>query len=357
MNAMQRSRPALVLAALAVLAATSSSVDGRAAGEDMTTATAAPQVLLRTHLKRPSALAFHPRDGSLWILNHADHSLVIVERPASSKRRVVRLVDTQPHFLWSPSGIAFSRGGSEFATSQDAGAYRGFMGPTLWPGSRAKFKPGIRLGSIHLDMLHHSPHSAGIAAGLDEARREYWVFNGSEGSIDRYFFNQPHPPGDNDHGDGLTYRYATGELERRPNVPAQLALDRASGDLFVADTGNARVARLRATPSLEGSRIIDLGGPKEGPLHLMPDTTVETLVPPSAGLRAPVGLALHAGTLWVGDYATGRIHLFQLDGTAVRTLDTRLGANSLTGFAIGPGGWVYALDSRRNRLVRLRAGA
>jgi hypothetical protein len=36
-------------------------------------------------------------------------------------------------------------------------------------------------------------------------------------------------------------------------------------------------------------------------------------------------------------------------------IDTRLGANSLTGIALGPGGWIYALDARRNRLVRLRA--
>ena len=350
---MQPSRLAFVLAAVVLVVTTSSSSDGRAAAGEASQAAAAPQVLLRKHLKRPSALAFHPRHDSLWIVNHADNSLTIVDRPGSAKRRAVRVVDTAPHFLWSPSGIVFSRGGSEFATSQDAGAYRGFMGPTLWPGARSKFNAGVRLAGIHLDMLHHSPHSAGIAVGLDEERREYWVFNGSEGSIDRYFFNKPHPPGDNDHGDGLAYRYATGELERLPNVPAHLALDRSSGDLYIADTGHGRIARLKTSPSTEGARMIDVGGPKEGPLHLVPDTTVDEVVPAGA-VQAPSGLVLQAGTLWVGDYATGKIHVFRTDGTPVRVVDTRLGRNSITGFALR-GGWIYALDSRRNQLVRLRA--
>jgi sugar lactone lactonase YvrE len=280
---------------------------------------------------------------------------VIVNRPASSKRRILRLVDTHTHYLWTPSGIAFNRDGSEFATSQDAGVYGGFMGPTLWPGARSKFKRDTHLSSIHLDMLHHSPRSAGIAAGVDDSRREYWVFNGTEGSLDRYFFNKPHPPGDNDHGDGLTYRYATGELERRPGVPAHLALDRATRNLYVADTAHGRIVRFATPDSTDGARMIDTGGPKEGPLYLLPETNVETVVPAGAGLRAPSGLALHDGTLWVGDYATGRIHLFGLDGTPVRVIDTGLGANSLTGIALGPGGWIYALDSRRNQLVRLRA--
>jgi hypothetical protein len=221
---------------------------------------------------------------------------------------VIRVVDRDPHYLARPTGIAFSRGGSEFATAQDAG---GFMGPTLWPGARSKFRPTLRLQSIHLDMLHHSPHSLGIAAGADEARREYWVFNGTEGSIDRYFFNEPHKPGENNHADGLAFRYATGELAPQPNVPSHLALDRATGDLYIADTGNSRVARLKTSPSTDGARMINMGGPLEGPLHLMPDTTVEEVIPERAGLRAPSGLALHAGALWVGDHATGRIHLFR----------------------------------------------
>jgi sugar lactone lactonase YvrE len=351
---MTRSRIVLVLAAVALVAATSADGRSGAARAEVAHVAATPQVLVRTNLKRPTALAFHPRDGSLWIVNHSDNSFAIVERPTSPKRRVVHVDDTSRHYLWRPSGIAFSRGGAEFATSQDVGGLQGFMGPTLWPGARSKFKPSTILQQIHLDMLHHSPDSVGIAAGADEARREYWVVNGTEGSIDRYFFNEPHPPGKNDHADGLAYRYATGELARLRDVPSHLALDRQTGYLYVADTGNSRVARLKTGPSTDGARMIDMGRPLEGPLYLMPETTLETFVPAGAGLNAPSGLALHAGSLWVGDYATGRIHVLRLDGTQQRVIDTRLGANSLTGIALR-GGWIYALDARRNRLVRLRA--
>jgi sugar lactone lactonase YvrE len=351
----RQARGTLVLAGAVLLALAAASAEGQAVSAGPEVTYAKPQVLLRNQLRRPAALAFHPRHGSLWIVNHGANSLVIVDRAASAKRRVLRIVDTGPHFLWTPSGIAFNRDGSEFATSQDAGVYGGFMGPTLWPGARSKFKAGTRLAAIHLDMLHHSPRSAGIAAGVDETRREYWVFNGTEGSVDRYFFNKPHPPGDNDHGDGLTYRYATGELERRPGVPAHLALDRATGNLYVADTAHSRVVRFATPDSTDGARMIATGGPKEGPLYLLPETSVETVVAEGAGLQAPSGLALHDGTLWVGDYATGRIHLFGLDGTPVRVIETGLGANSLTGITLGPGGWIYALDARRHRLVRLRA--
>lgn len=347
--------PAVALALALVASVSASPVDRAAAGEKIAYEKAATQVLLRTKLKQPSALAFHPRDGSLWILNHGNNSLTIVVRPALRTRQVVRVVETVRHYLWNPTGIAFSRDGSEFATAQDAFGDRGRMGPTLWPGQRSKFRAGVFPQSIHLDMLHHSPHSVGIAAGADESRREYWVFNGHAGSIDRYFFNKPHPPGASDHSDGLAYRYADGQLARRANLPGHLALDRAGGHLYIADTANRRVARLETPASTDGARMIDPGWPSEGPLYLVQDTAVETVIPPSAGLGAPSGLVLHAGKLWVGDYATGRIHVFRLDATPVRVIDTRLGPNSLTGFAVTAGGWIYALDSRRNHLVRLRA--
>ena len=315
---MQRSRPALVLAALVVLAATSSSVDGRAAADGQTSAAAAPQVLLKTGLRRPTALAFHPRDGSLWILNHADNSSAIVARPASPKRRVVHVVDTGPHYLWRPSGIAFARGGAEFATSQDVAGYRGFMGPTLWPGARSKFKPGTRLQGIHLDMLHHSPHALGIAAGLDETRREYWVFNGIEGSIDRYFFNEPHPPGANDHGDGLCVPLRA----RRPRRMKKFRLisrsiaRRAISTSRTRATAGSRSSRRRPPPRRTHHRHRERRGrtsqPDDG--HDGRDGRF----PGRRGAHRPLRSGAAPGDARAGDHATGRIHAFRLDGTPVR---------------------------------------
>ncbi len=85
----------------------------------------------------------------------------------------------------------------------------------------------------------------GRRAGRDP--REYWVFNGLDGAIDRYYFYEPHVLGGDDHSDGVTLRYAPGALRRVSGVPGHLALDVASGSLSICDTGNARVARLDTT--------------------------------------------------------------------------------------------------------------
>jgi hypothetical protein len=53
---------------------------------------------------------------------------------------------------------------------------------------------------------------------------------------------------------------------------------------------------------------------------------------------------LHAGTVWVGDSATGRINVYRLDGTRVRVIDTQLGRDRLAGFAVGPDGRLSVLD-------------
>jgi DNA-binding beta-propeller fold protein YncE len=350
-------RLCLIAGGTAAVAASASAWTGEFHSHAALEAVAKPavQVILRSKLDHPTGLAVDPRNGSLWIVNRGDNGITIVERPGSRRPVVLHSVDYGKHYLWRPAAIAFSRGGDEFATAQDAGGFGSRMGPTLWPGNAGAFRGNAHLHRIHLDMLHHSPHSIGIAAGADEARREYWVFNGAARSIDRYFFNEPHPPGGNDHGDGLTYRYAEGEVRRGPKVPGHLALDRANGHLYIADTGHRRIARLSTSTSTGTPHLLNAGSALEGPLYEVQGSTVETVVPPSAGLKAPSGLLLHAGALWIGDYGTGRIHVFRLDGTRVRTIDTRLGRNSITGIALSSDGWLYVLDVRRNRLVRLRA--
>jgi DNA-binding beta-propeller fold protein YncE len=348
---------ALIAGAAAAIAASASAWTGgvHAPRSLETVAKPAMQVILRSKLDYPTGLAVDPRNGSLWIVNRGNNSITIVDRPGSRRRVVLHSVDYAKHYLWRPAAIAFSRGGNEFATAQDIGGFGMRMGPTLWPGNASFYRGNLHLHRIHLDMLHHSPQAVGIAAGADETRREHWVFNGAARSIDRYFFNEPHSPGANDHGDGLTYRYAAGEVRRRSKVPGHLALDRANGHLYIADTGNRRIARLVVPASVASTRLLDGGSRLEGPLHEVQGSTVETVVPPSAGLQAPSGLVLHAGTLWVGDYATGRVHVFRLDGSRLRVIDTGLGRNSLTGLALSPDGWLYVLDARRNRVLRLRA--
>jgi 6-phosphogluconolactonase (cycloisomerase 2 family) len=64
---------------------------------------------------------------------------------------------------------------------------------------------------------------------------------------------------------------------------------------------------------------------------------------------------LHGSTVWVGDDATGRIHVYRLDGTQLRVINTRLGRDRLTGFRVDSDGSLSVLDVRENRTLRLRA--
>ena len=140
------------------------------------------------------------------------------------------------------------------------------MGPSLWsadPDIFASTNPAavnylsnlygfyVDLGS-HLDMLHESPLCMGIAWETDNV---YWVFDGSDGSIVRYDFAEDHDVGYDDHSDGIIARYVTGRVSRVADVPSHLVYDDSSGLLYIADTGNNRVAVLDTTSGKRGQNL------------------------------------------------------------------------------------------------------
>lgn len=324
----------------------------------------ASRVVVRTLLSRgldtPTAMAVNPHDGALWIVNRGDDSSVVVDAVGRSNQRSVKYRDDSDHFMNNPMAIAFSKGRNEFATIQDTdNDYNGraygnnFMGPTVFSADRSIYDGGA---SSHLDMLHHSPDSVGIAAGEDSRSREYWVFNGDSGAIDRYFFHEPHELGGHDHSDGETFRYGAGSLKRIAGVPGHLALDERTGTLYIADTGNHRIARLDTRGDVSDATPIR-GYHDETPLYRVGGARIESVTSSSAGLVAPSGLLLQKGKLVVGDYATGHVKVFTQDGELVGDLDTGLGANALTGLAASPDGTLLALDAKRDRLVEIEVRA
>lgn len=322
----------------------------------------AARVRLRTLLDQalvyPTDLAFHA-DGSLWITDRERDGVVVIFDGGLPTLRGNVYLDDSNHFNNNPMALAFSSARQEFATALDnRNDYNGgavpnnFMGPTLWPTSHSEF---TGTASSHLDMLHHSPNAVGIAAGAPWSGggadpREYWVFNGDKGSIDRYFFREPHVPGGHDHSDGLTFRYGTG-LSRVEAVPGHLALDAQSGILYIADTGNGRIATLDtgATTFSSASRI--RGHHEETPLYSMGGARIETLA--RDGLTQPAGLLLSGGKLVVSDHATGWVHVFTLNGTLEGSADTGLGPNAVTGLAVSPDGNLVLADSSQGRVLEL----
>lgn len=319
-------------------------------------------VILSSKLNNPSSLAFKPSEGSLWIVNQGNDSSVIVDRPGKPDQRVTQYYDDSDHFMNNPTQIAFSRHHEEFAVSlNNLNDYNGgarpnyFTGVTLYSAKRSEYRGDAM---SHLDMLHHSPNAMGLAAGIrptsaQSMTREYWVLNGLAGSIDRYFFNAPHELGGDDHSDGVTVRYATGNLRRVANVPSHLALNTATRTLYAADTGNGRLVKLNTRLSLS-SAVQIAAYHNETALYELVGSAVEAVTDFGALVR-PSGLLYKGGRLIVAENGTGHIKVYDTYGAKKGDLDTGLGAGALTGLAEGPDGKLYFLDARAGRVLRLDA--
>jgi DNA-binding beta-propeller fold protein YncE len=306
-------------------------------------------------LSGPTAIAFNPDTPTqLWVTNRTNDSLAIVDTAGQTPPEPLRIRDRSAHFLIYPSSLAFSSDQTIGTCQESENDYRGratannFMGPVISPTDLDAIRTSPT--NTHYDMLHHSPLCMGIA---NVAPREFWVFNGQAGSIDKYIFHEWHMPGGDDHADGQTWRFAAGELTRVATVPSHMAFDAMSGMLYVADTGNARVVRLDTRVETTTSMPRVRTRITETPLYSVPDSRVEEVVGAAGELQQPSGLALRNGLLYVGDYANGRISAFRPSGERVNWLDTGLGENTLTGIAFGPEGRLFAVDRTNNRVVRI----
>jgi hypothetical protein len=204
-------------------------------------------------LNVPRDLGFHPTvPGQLWVVNRADDSIVIFSNmgrdgeTTSIKKRDI--FDGGSHFLAEPAAIAFGANGN-FSTIHETdketqgpvsqgGSPFDFMGPTMWSSDLNIFNGGHR---GHLDMMHNSPLGMGIAWEKDNV---YWVFDGYHSSITRYDFVEDHGPGGTIHDDGIVSRHVQGNVKRVADIVSHLEVDQSSNLLYIADTGNNRVATL-----------------------------------------------------------------------------------------------------------------
>ncbi len=312
--------------------------------------------------REPTDLAFDPyRPGELWIVNRVNDSVTTLSHVGTSKQTSSERHDPAAvHFMHNPTGLAFgalsSKWGGTWATCGDhdndftakgAPADNDYTGPTLFsddPDVFAKATPD-GLGS-HLDMLHESSFCMGIAHERDNA---YWVFDGEHSALVRYDFKEDHGPGGDDHHDGFIEQYATGEVLRVPGVSSHLAWE--DDRLYVADTGNHRIAVLDTTSGMRGKNLQRREMLEE---YYAVDGAVLSDLVPAGALDAPSGLALDRGFLYVTDHATGVIHAFDAaTGEATRTLDTGLGAGALAGIVIGGDGKAYFVDSNASRVYRI----
>ncbi len=332
-------------------------------------------LLYEPKIKREAVdLAFHPtRTNELWVVQREfastktcteavsagcaslEGSVTILFDPGTDAQKNVFKKDPNAwHFMRRPPAFAFGADDTmatcgEERTGNFLDDPADYIGPALFSTDLAVFTKQPKGGNgSHLDMLHETPWCMGIAHDKENV---YWAFNGNIGAIDRYDFKEDHGPGNSDHSDGELLRYGQGKFKRVAGAPSHMKFSQVDGFLYIADTGNKRVARLdttsgtiggNATPNLDALKVC----------KLMKDAVIEDVVP-AGQLDAPSGLALTEDSLYVSDNATSLLHAFALDGTPLRSLDTGLPSGSLAGIAVGPDDKLYLTDKLTGRVYRI----
>ncbi len=318
----------------------------------------------------PRDLEFNPEvAGELWIVNRADDSVTILFDAGTDAQTSTHIVDPYAeHFMEEVSSLSFGKPG-HFGTCQESrNTYNDkqrpndFMGPTLWSSDLAIFGESnpaavdyvsalfgfyADLGS-HLDMLHESPLCMGIAW---ETENVYWVFDGMNSSLSRYDFAEDHGAGYDDHSDGVIGRYVEGEVERVEDVPSHMVFDHDTALLYVADTGNNRVAVLDTATGTQGDKIrASEPGVKQ---FAWDDAEIWTFIEGSeVGWGRPSGLALFDGVLYVGDNATGNLVAYDVQtGEMIDWIPTGLGG--LMGIEVVSEDEIWLTDAASDAVYRL----
>lgn len=316
-------------------------------------------------LNRPRDVAFNPSiRGELWIINRAT--------PGTESMTVLSGVGTGStsaetysgggvqHFMAQPSSFAFGAPGTlatihetDDLTQGPMGTPPDFMGPTLHDSTLPGFNGGH---ASHLDMLHNSPNGMGIA--WEGAGNVYWVFDGYHSSLTRYDFRTDHGRGGADHSDAEVQRFVEGQVAWVENVPSHMEVDPALRILYVADTGNNRIATLDIESGTPAGSIPGYfyDGLAASQMSMMAGTGLDTLVDGTeVGMVQPSGLAIAGSTLFVGDHASGIIYGFdRMTGVLLDYLDTGLGAGALGGITSDDDGNLY-YTSLTDELVQISA--
>ncbi len=309
-------------------------------------------------LRGPRDLAFMPsRPNELWIVNRDDSSTVVVMNPATPEQTAKKYKGPgNTHFMASVSALAFGTP-DRFATIHDTdertepGTPEDFMGPTLWTTDLGEFDSG-HIG--HYDMLHNSPNGVGIAWDYDNV---YWVFDGYHKAITRYDFVMDHGSAGEDHSDGIVQRYVDGQMSYVDGVSSHIELDPFTNLLYIADTGNSRIAVLDTTTGTPGRAITPNHDGTEQ--HMMDGAELRTLVDgnaPGIGMPRPSGLALHDGLVFVSDNDTSAVLAFEMEtGQMVDWLDlsSKIEAGGLMGIAFDAEGRLYVVDAVGAKVYRI----
>jgi hypothetical protein len=312
-------------------------------------------------LDKPTDLDFFPILGKneLWIVNQRTENeggstLTIADATTDAPTEFLERVDGNAwHFMSLPTAIAFSPENLNFATSpgvQDANHNGGtFTGPTLWSSDPAIYAQPSGGNGSHLDMLHGSPYSMGIA---HETENVFWVYDDWNKDIVRYDFVEDHGPGNDYHGDALVRRYGNMDIDADGNIPNHMILDKPSGWLYFVDNGSDRVLRLDINTG-SGNSIPEINEALTEHSNIT-GFTYEVII--ESGLDKPCGIEIFENRLLVGDYANGDIIVFDMDNDFAELGRIETGDFGLTGIKIGPDGNLWCTNRQQNKLIMVEPG-
>lgn len=311
-------------------------------------------------LNLPTDLDFFPILGKneLWVINERNEdiggsTLTIYDAGTPEQSFLHRVDGNAWHFMSLPTGIAFGDN-FNFASSpgvKDANHNNGtFTGPTLWDSDPAVYAMPSGGNGSHIDMLHGSPYSMGIAHEVDNV---YWVFDGWNSTIVRYDFQNDHGPGNDDHSDAIVRRYTEIKVKADRPVPSHLVLDKASGWLYVVDNGNDRVLRLDINSGQVSNTLPMINEPLAE--HSAVNTvTWEVII--DQGLTRPSGIEIIGNRLLVSDYATGDILVYDMDNNFAALGTIATGQPGITGLKVGPDGAIWYTNRTQNSLRKITPG-
>jgi hypothetical protein len=315
-------------------------------------------------IAHPRDLDFHPvlTRSELWVIlksteNEGGRTVKISNAGTAEQEELLQQDGNAWHFMSLPTGIAFSRN-ENFATSPgvyDANHDGGspFTGPTLWSSDPAIYAQPSGGNGSHLDMLHESPYSMGIAS---EADNKFWLTCGDHNEIMSYDFREDHGPGNSDHSDGIIYKYPIPGYDEDPTqeIPDHLVMDHSSGWLYVCNSQQNRIIRINTASGTPGESLP--ANEAVAVYKYMDNFEWEVCV--SEGLYQPTGIDIIEDRMLVSNYATGDINLYDISGAypVLLGIIPTEGAG-IMGIKVGPDGKIWYVNSITDQILRMSPGA